>query len=286
MLDPAKFFATPTGIRRVTARPKGKESVFHRRNFRPEASSTLPSLSLGASNIAVRYHLLWVFPFAWVRSRTAPLDHLSAKRPADRCAVGESLNASDYPELAGVGSRPWNATESRPAARKATRPSRDQPGDGLAWGDGRAWGCNAPRRTRTCNLRFRRPMLYPIELGVLSGTSFYAHQGAYVRPHGTYTAFRFVTQSILSTRSFPVKSPRFKENFDNCCQICPFIPPKGRGIAPVRSHRRLYRRPAGRAVIRVRTLLKAAPSGRSHICPSTAFVKRGDVPRKRPERHG
>ena|GEM_PF-5016506 len=26
---------------------------------------------------------------------------------------------------------------------------------------------NAPHRTRTCNLRFRRPMLYPIELGVL-----------------------------------------------------------------------------------------------------------------------
>jgi hypothetical protein len=25
---------------------------------------------------------------------------------------------------------------------------------------------NAPHRTRTCNLRFRRPMLYPIELGV------------------------------------------------------------------------------------------------------------------------
>ena len=27
---------------------------------------------------------------------------------------------------------------------------------------------NTPHRTRTCNLRFRRPMLYPIELAALS----------------------------------------------------------------------------------------------------------------------
>jgi hypothetical protein len=30
----------------------------------------------------------------------------------------------------------------------------------------RAIHANTPRRARTCNLRFRRPMLYPIELGV------------------------------------------------------------------------------------------------------------------------
>jgi hypothetical protein len=30
---------------------------------------------------------------------------------------------------------------------------------------------STPRRIRTCNLRFRRPMLYPIELGVRVGGS-------------------------------------------------------------------------------------------------------------------
>ena len=30
---------------------------------------------------------------------------------------------------------------------------------------------NTPRRARTCNLRFRRPMLYPIELGVRAATA-------------------------------------------------------------------------------------------------------------------
>jgi hypothetical protein len=66
-----------------------------------------------------------------------------------------------------------------PVSKRQGRPHKS--GNGLAWGDGRAWGCNAPRRTRTCNLRFRRPMLYPIELGVLLTTRSYAAPSLVVR---------------------------------------------------------------------------------------------------------
>ena len=43
---------------------------------------------------------------------------------------------------------------------------------------------STPHRARTCNLRFRRPMLYPIELGVqvvtikgLTSSVFFSTQG-------------------------------------------------------------------------------------------------------------
>jgi hypothetical protein len=64
-------------------------------------------------------------------------------------------------------------------------------------------GANTPERIRTSNLRFRRPMLYPIELRVRRASLFVERMILTNRIRGGKAAKRGCFAAVLLTRGMP-----------------------------------------------------------------------------------